>query len=131
MHELSLAQAVINEVLRLSAEHGAKKILRVNVMIGAFSGIVQDSFRFCFNTLASTHKFTTGAILEIETPPVIYQCTRCGHGFKVKSSHAGSCPVCGGDELFPHGGDELLLMQIEMEYGGGPCASFVDVLTER
>lgn len=116
MHELSLAQALIDEVLRLSAEHGAKKVLRVDVMIGAFSGVVQDSFRFCFETLASACETTVDTALMIETPPVSYLCIGCGHAFKAdKDMRVVICPSCHGGELFPQGGDELLLVRIEME----------------
>lgn len=115
MHELSLAQAVIDEVIRLSVAHGASRVLRVRVMIGALSGVVKDSFVFGFEALATTNKITKGASLVIETPAVPYRCIGCGHEFKTEGGRPDCCPECGAADVFPQGGDELLLMQVEME----------------
>ncbi|MGQ9499109.1 MAG: hypothetical protein ACUVQ6_01835 [Dissulfurimicrobium sp.] len=36
MHEMSLAQAVIDETVRLAREHGADRVLMVKVAMGPF-----------------------------------------------------------------------------------------------
>jgi hydrogenase nickel incorporation protein HypA/HybF len=115
MHEMSLAQAVIDEAVRLAREHGADRVLMVKVMIGALSGVVKDSFAFGFEAMAMTNEITNGASLVIETPPVPYRCIGCGHEFMADCSRPDCCPSCGVADVFPQGGDELLLMQVEME----------------
>ncbi|UKL13591.1 hydrogenase maturation nickel metallochaperone HypA/HybF [Dissulfurimicrobium hydrothermale] len=115
MHELSLAQAVIDEIVQLAREHKADKVLKVRVMIGALSGVVKDSFAFGFKAMAMTNEITKGAALVIETPAVPYRCIGCGHEFKTEGGRPDCCPRCGARDVFPQGGDELLLMQVEME----------------
>ena len=115
MHEFSLAQAVIDEVVRLAGEHGAGRVLVVKVVIGALSGVVKDSFAFGFEAIATACEVTKGASLVIETPPVSYRCIGCGHEFMTYGSRPDRCPSCGVADVFPQGGDELLLMQVEME----------------
>ncbi len=51
MHELSLAQGLINQLLDLRQQHNASKVVQVLVEIGKNSGIVVDSFSFGFQSL--------------------------------------------------------------------------------
>ncbi|MGQ9745249.1 MAG: hydrogenase maturation nickel metallochaperone HypA/HybF [Dissulfurimicrobium sp.] len=115
MHEMSLAQAVIDETVRLAREHGADRVLMVKVAIGTLSGVVKDSFAFGFEAIAMADEVTKGASLVIETPPVPYRCIRCGHEFMADGSRPDRYPSCGVADVFPQGGDELLLMQVKME----------------
>ena len=68
MHELSLAQSLIDQLLDLAATHKAEQINRVVVTLGPFSGIVRDSFEFGFNVLKESHEVTRKAVLELDTP---------------------------------------------------------------
>ena len=128
MHELSLAQSLIDQLLGLAEEHKASQINKVLVTIGPFSGVVRDSFEFGFNALKKDHPITRAAELELETPDPVYLCLDCDkvsvipfsrpsslfdqHSF---SPHPKKCPWCGLNRLSPKGGKELLLNHVEME----------------
>ncbi|NDY42597.1 hydrogenase maturation nickel metallochaperone HypA [Dissulfurirhabdus thermomarina] len=115
MHELSLAQGLVRQLLDLCEAHGAGRVCRVVVEVGPFSGVVAASFRFGFEALAATEAALRGARLEIEAPPPSYRCTGCG---KVSEAAApgppGRCPGCGG-RMAPWGGGDLMLRRVEME----------------
>ena len=66
MHELSLAQALLDKLQELALVHGAEKILRVRVNIGRASGIVIDSFVFGFDAVKMDQPLTREAVLSIE-----------------------------------------------------------------
>ena len=66
MHELSLAQALLDQLQELAVTHGAEKILQVRVNIGRASGIVIDSFVFGFDAVKMDLPLTRKAILTIE-----------------------------------------------------------------
>ncbi len=66
MHELSLAQALLDQLQELAVTHGAKKILQVRVNIGRASGIVIDSFVFGFDAVKMDVPLTMEAVLTIE-----------------------------------------------------------------
>ena len=51
MHEFSLAQNLLQQLLDLAAQHQARKIFRVDVQLGESSNIVADSFQFGFDVL--------------------------------------------------------------------------------
>ena len=115
MHEISLVQGLLQQLSDLAAENEASKILSVTMEIGPQSGIVADSFRFGFEILAAESELVKGANLIIETPPARYACTQCGHVVETADGKPDSCPACGDLLLFPQGGDDLILRQVEME----------------
>jgi len=128
MHELSLAQSLIEQILALAMEHEAGRVNRVVVTLGPFSGVVRDSFEFGFNILKKDHEKVGDAVLELETPDPEYVCLDCKKvaviPFPKQSERlelarcglaAKKCPWCGSNRLSPKGGTELILNQLEME----------------
>ncbi|MGI6655331.1 MAG: hydrogenase maturation nickel metallochaperone HypA [Desulfobulbus sp.] len=128
MHELSLASALLDQLLALVEEHRARRVLLVAVTIGPFSGVVAESFAFGFNTLKTSYEATREARLELTTPGPVYRCLDCGKEVAVPAAEAVDrleilladlvprrCPRCGANRLSPRGGGELLLNHVEME----------------
>lgn len=128
MHELSLAQSLLDQLLELAGEHKATRVNRVAITIGPFSGIVRDSFEFGFNILKESEAVTKGADLVVETPDPMYVCTNCrkisaipfarlddASALSLAGFIPKKCPWCGQDALSPEGGTELILNQVEME----------------
>ncbi len=116
MHELSLAQSMIDQVIGLVEQHGAKQVIRITVEVGAFSGIVIDSFKFGFEALSKEDERLLNVDLEILSPPPCYQCLECGRKFETEGiSRAVRCPYCDAVFLQPIGGDDIILKTIEME----------------
>ena len=115
MHEFSLAQGLLNQLLQLADKHRAEKIIRVRVEIGSMSGIVVDSFSFGFEVLSKENDLTRGAVLDITEKKPIYRCLECGTECAVTNSDNALCPQCNSDRLIITGGDDLILTQVEME----------------
>ena len=128
MHELSLAQSLIDQLLGLAKEHKADRITKVLVTLGPFSGVVRDSFEFGFDVLKKAHPLTREAVLELETPDPVYLCLDCGKVSVIPFSRQGDlldvhsfspypkkCPWCCLNRLSPKGGNELILNHVEME----------------
>jgi len=65
MHEFSLAQGLMQQLVDLAGQHRAQKICTVRVAIGTRSGIVMDSFSFGFEVLAGENGLTRESVLEI------------------------------------------------------------------
>ncbi len=65
MHELSLAQGLLDQLVTLADTHGATTVAEVRVQIGEQAGIVTDSFCFGFDTLKKDAALTRNATLEI------------------------------------------------------------------
>ena len=53
MHELGITQEVLNLALGEAKAAKAKRISRINLVVGEASGVVDDSVQFCFELLSS------------------------------------------------------------------------------
>ncbi len=131
MHEFSLMQGLISEIEVIAEEHHALKILRIVVRIGPFAGVVIDSFQFAFDVLRDHYVILRQAELQIDIPPAVFTCVLCGRQSQEQTENKAArpdnpfpvsllgkdmkCPHCGTGTLYPSGGDEIVLMQIEME----------------
>lgn len=114
MHELSLVQALMEQLTKLAKEHKASEIHRVSMEIGPLAGVVIDSFEFAFGVLAKEQPLTSKAQLEITTPVVSYRCLDCQQIVEGCRERPASCPACQAP-MYPEGGDELILSSVEME----------------
>jgi hydrogenase nickel incorporation protein HypA/HybF len=114
MHEFSLAQGLVNQLLTLAGHHNARKICTVRVEIGSLAGIVADSFAFGFEVLSRENTLLENTVLEINETCPRYRCLDCEAimPFTVPSI---PCPHCGSQRLAREGGDDLILSQVEME----------------
>lgn len=115
MHEISLVQGLLQQLEDVAAENQARKILSITMEIGPLSGVVVDSFRFGFEILSAESPLVRGARLIIDSPPARYGCTKCRHVVETADLKPDCCPACGDVLLFPEGGDDIVLRQVEME----------------
>ena len=108
MHELAIAESVVDTVTQRLP--GAR-ITRVHLEIGALSGVVADSIRFCFD-LATEGTGLAGATLEITEPPAQCRCRGCGTEFQPDSPIV-LCP-CGSADVAVLGGEELKILSVQV-----------------
>ncbi|HYQ66620.1 hydrogenase maturation nickel metallochaperone HypA [Actinophytocola sp.] len=65
MHELSVAQGVVDEIL---GKLGDVPVTKVRLAIGRRSGVFVDSIRFCFDLVVEDTSLA-GAELVVDEPP--------------------------------------------------------------
>ncbi|MEQ6889213.1 hydrogenase maturation nickel metallochaperone HypA [Halomonas sp. CS7] len=112
VHELSLCRSLIRQATRVAAAHGAPSIRRIRVRIGPLSGVEVALMREAF-PLASRDTPAEGARLEIATSPVRIHCPRCGEEAEARVNDL-TCPRCGHWQTRLTGGDELLLISVDL-----------------
>jgi hydrogenase nickel incorporation protein HypA/HybF len=115
MHEISLVQSLFAQLRELAAKNGATSINKVTMEIGPLSGVVVDSFRFGFEILSAEHTMFDKAELVIKIPEVEYRCVSCGSIRRTAETRPAHCSQCDERLLIPAGGDDLILLQVEME----------------
>ena len=112
MHELGVAQSILDIVRQYVPEDQEPAVLAVKVRIGEMAGIVADSLEFCFQAL--THQTPLeSARLEILRVPLQGQCGDCTATFHIEGG-VFVCPVCGGLNIHVLTGRELDIAEIEM-----------------
>ena len=114
LHELAIAQSIVEIVETRAAECHATHVTGVRLRIGEAIGIVTDSLTFCFEMLTSFDPTLVGAQLLIDTVPHLAQCRHCAKEFPVVNFIA-QCPMCKewSDEVVS--GTELQILEMEFD----------------
>jgi hydrogenase nickel incorporation protein HypA/HybF len=114
MHELSIAEALIEQVQRELHRAGQQgPVKRLELTVGRLSGVHSPSLRFAFD-LISPGTVVEGAKLEIAEAAAVCQCRGCGARQTIEDLVA-ACPQCGSPEISIEEGRDLLLRGIELE----------------
>src|SRR5512140_134057 len=112
MHELSIAQSILEIVRQHLPANGSQNVRTVNMKVGELSGVVTDSLEFCFEAITTGTPFE-GARLAIEHLPVRARCRTCAAVFPVEQS-VFRCTSCRGEDLEIVSGRELQVTEIEL-----------------
>jgi hydrogenase nickel incorporation protein HypA/HybF len=108
VHELAITEGLVDAVLeRLPG----RRVTCVKLEVGALSGIVADSVRFCFD-LVTEGTSLEGAKLEIAQPPAVCHCRVCVSDFEPAGPFA-ICP-CGSAEVTVLTGKELTITAVQV-----------------
>lgn len=113
MHELSVTESLLEIALRHAEEAGAERIVRLNIVIGGLSSIVDESVQFYWD-IVSKDTIAEGAELHFERVEGTLRCLACGNTFPI-SQRDFLCPECGQGRVVPAGGDDFRLDSIEIE----------------
>ena len=113
MHEMSIAQSVLDIVLQESRDHEVSRVLSVVIKVGEMSAIETESLKFCFDLLTKG-TLAEGARLNIERVQVTCRCRECGSKFTVKEL-VFACPSCHNPKVEMLSGRELSVESFEAE----------------
>jgi hydrogenase nickel incorporation protein HypA/HybF len=114
VHELSIAQGLCTQLGVLAREHGASRIHRVEIDVGALSNVVPNLLRQAFEVLQESIDLITQAKLVIHEIPLVVACAECKQDHELKE-FIFQCPDCGSTRLDVRQGEDLLLRQVELE----------------
>lgn len=113
MHELSLAQSILEIVLQEAEIHQVKRVVAVDISVGRFTHVVPDSLNFCFD-LIKKDTVAHGAELVIHRVPLAARCQDCGLELLLDEPDF-NCPRCGSANLQITKGQELWINSIETD----------------
>lgn len=113
MHELSLAQAILETAQQQAASHGASRVLAIRLRIGELSAVVDEALTFSFGIVAQGTA-AEGADVQIEHVPWTVRCGECGEQYPVRDGMP-VCPVCQGAGGATLTGRELQILEMDIE----------------
>ena len=117
MHEMSIAGAVLDSVLRHA--HG-RRVRRVGLRVGSMRQVVPSALEFAWE-LIREETVAAGAPLELETVATTASCRRCG-GTTPQARFPLACGSCGSLDVEVVRGVELEIEWIDVEGGSGVSA---------
>ena len=112
MHELSICQALIDQVESVARTHGATWVERILLQVGPLSGVEPALLQHAF-PLAAAGTVAENAELAFEPSPIRVRCNDCGAESDATPNRL-LCAACGGFRTRLISGDELLLARLEL-----------------
>lgn len=110
MHEMSIAQNILDIVREEMARHQVEKIEAINVVVGKLSAIVPSSLTFCYQVLTD-HTDLAETALNVRVLPIGYACFDCGLRFE-SDEMVFTCPDCGADTPMITSGRDMVIENI-------------------
>ena len=77
MHEMAIAQGILDIALTANQQEGGGRITKIKLNIGEMTGVEPDALLFCFGALAAGTA-ASEADLDIEVIPLTGRCESCG-----------------------------------------------------
>jgi hydrogenase nickel incorporation protein HypA/HybF len=113
MHELSVTENVLEIALKHAEASKAQKVIRVNLVIGQLSSIIDDSVQFYWDSITEG-TLCANSELTFRRLPAVFHCLKCGSRFNL-SAELTICPQCKNDKTEMISGDEFYVDSIEIE----------------
>jgi hydrogenase nickel incorporation protein HypA/HybF len=113
MHEMSIAQSLIEIITEEMDKHDASVLRSVKLHIGKLTAIVPDSLAFCFEVITKGTPLD-GARLDMVSIPLKAACNACGKTFEVEQ-YVFECPLCKSGDIETIAGKDLSIVEIEVD----------------
>lgn len=113
MHEMSLAEGVLQLVEDAARREGARRVARVVLEIGRLSSVEPEAMKFCFAAV-TRGSIAEEAVLDFIDVPGTGCCLACGAVAPLAAS-GDPCPECGSYRVQASGGTEMRVKEIEIE----------------
>jgi hydrogenase nickel incorporation protein HypA/HybF len=112
MHEMSLAEGVLQIVEDTARANAARQVRSVLLEIGALSHVEVQSLHFCFDAV-TRGTVADGARLEVQTVSGRAWCMPCGASVPLQRL-GDACPQCGSYQLQVTAGDGMKVKEVEV-----------------
>ena len=113
MHEMSLAESVLQIIEDAAHQQRFTRVRAVWLEIGQLACVEQESLRFGFDVV------TRGSIAEQARLEIIEtagqgRCGKCAQSFRLAALYE-PCPACGSYDVRVIGGDGMRVKELEVE----------------
>jgi len=113
MHEMSLAEGIVQLVEDAAHADGCTRVKAVWLEIGQLAAVEKEALRFCFDAV-TRDGIVEGARLEIVETAGQAWCSKCECNVVVTALYE-ACPICGNYQIQVTGGNEMRVKEFEVE----------------
>ena len=114
MHELSIAQNIVELATEAATRANAERVIAVTLKVGRFAGIEPGALLFSYE-IAAQGTILEGSRLEIVHVPLVVWCAHCLKEVELDSVQRLRCPTCGTPCGEIRRGRELDIESLEIE----------------
>lgn len=112
MHEVSIAQALMDQIVGICQREGAQRVLRATITVGSLSGVDPGALEFAFPIVAQ-NTVAQDAQLVIQRVSARFSCRTCGAQTEPATPFP-LCPDCGSADVIIEGGKDLILNTVDL-----------------
>jgi len=112
MHEYSLCQSLLNQVLETAQRHKAQAVKSIDVQLRPLSGVSAEQLSSAFLT-ARSDTVAAQANLHIEELPLQFRCCDCNAEYNGATAQL-ECPNCDSVNTQLLSADGLLITNVEL-----------------
>lgn len=113
MHEMSIAEGVLQLIEDAAEREGFKQVKTIWVEIGRLSGVEAEALAFCFDAV-TRGSIAEGAAFEIIQVPGLGHCHECGKETELEAVY-DACRHCGAVPVEVVGGTEMRVKELEVD----------------
>jgi len=113
MHEMAVAQSLIEIIKEEMVKNNAKILRSVRLNIGQMTAIIPDALSFGFEVITSGTELE-GAKLIMDIIPLKGYCHVCENELEIKD-YTFVCPSCGSHNIETISGQDLSIVEIEVD----------------
>ncbi len=113
MHEYSIVTALLEQCEQHASDNQATAISKVVVKIGVLSGVEPALLATAFDTFKQEGRARDAEFI-IQHQGIVLQCNQC-HQRSDVAERSVICPQCNSFDTHIVEGEEMLLMQLELE----------------
>ena len=117
MHELSIAQSIVETAQASASASNAVSVTAVHLSLGELSGALEEALQFCYG-LATADTILAGSRLVVERKPVVIFCHNCQQLRTLPGIQSFRCPHCQEPSGDIRQGRELEISSIVIEVEG-------------
>lgn len=114
MHELGIAQGILDSAISAAEGADAVRINVVNVTIGELTEVMEDSLQFAWEAIR-VETIAEDATLNVTMLTARTRCAVCGHEWEHGRYDGAQCPSCSGYIVSLVRGRELKIDSIDID----------------
>ena len=113
MHEQNICESLLALAIKYAEQANATRILRIYLVVGEYSGVVDESVEFYFSLL-SKGTIAEGAEIYFTHIPAQLRCRNCDTVFTPEQLSL-RCPNCNERQVEIASGKEMYIESLEVE----------------
>ncbi|MBA3025649.1 MAG: hydrogenase maturation nickel metallochaperone HypA [Sulfurimonas sp.] len=113
MHEYSIVQSLLDSCEENATANAATKVTKVVVKIGVMSGVEPELLKTAFDTFKE-NTICDGCEFVLNIQPIVIRCNECLQTSTLNKLEY-MCPECESLNLDVIDGEDMYLMQLELE----------------
>lgn len=113
MHEMSLAEGILELVEQAASTQGFSRVREINLEIGTLAGVETEALAFCLESVLEG-SLAEGARVNFVWVAGEGWCLNCGATVPIAAFY-DPCPRCGGYQVRATGGTQLRVKDLVVE----------------